>query len=591
MENLSTRVPVRGIVDKIKAHKIISSIVAIIVLWVVYTVYGNLTSTTAQPRYVLGTVTKGTIVASVSGSGQVSALSQLDLKPKAAGDVTAVYAQAGQTVYAGQPLAQIDATTAKQSIADAESTLAQAKLQYQKDQSQAPIDYQKSLDSLSSAKTDLATTYNDTFNTLSNAFLDLPSAVTGMQNTLYGFDLSTSKSQWNVDVFRNYSTTADTIKIFADIAERDYKIARPKYDQSVLDYKTLTRYSDTATLEKQLTSSIDTTTAIAQALQSELNMLDAVVDDATTNNRPVSATITTMRTNTRNYLATANTNLSAFLSQQKSLNTIKQTISDDQNAITLYQIGNPTGNNPISLQSSQYSIADQERKLQKLKDDLANYTVTAPFAGTLATFTVKQFDSVSTGTSVGTLITSQKIAELSLNEVDAAKVSVGQKVTLTFDAIDGLTLTGKVAEVDAAGTVSSGVVSYSIKIGFDTQDTRIKSGMTVNAAIQTAVKQDVLVVPSSAIKTTGGSSYAQVFTPALTVTNGTQGELSATLPTQVPVTTGISDDTNVEILTGLTEGEQIVTRTITSKTTTATATTARTTGGGAPGIGGALRGL
>ncbi|MFA5996873.1 MAG: HlyD family efflux transporter periplasmic adaptor subunit [Candidatus Paceibacterota bacterium] len=590
MENHSTRVPVRGMVAKIKAHKIISGIVAVVVIWVGYTVYGNLTSTTAQPRYVLGTVTKGTIVASVSASGQVSALNQLDLKPKAAGEVTAVYVKAGQTVYAGQALAQIDATTAKQDVADAENSLAQARLQFQKDQSQAPIDYQKSLESLATAKTDLTTTYNDTFNTLSTAYLDLPSAVTGMDNTLHGYDLSPNRSQYNVDYFRNFANNSDSMNLFADVAVRDYATARAKYDQAIIDYKTLTRYSNTTELEKQLGASIDTTTSIAQALQSELNLLDAVIDYGTTYSRPVPTVVNTMRTNTRAYLATANSNLSALLNQQKTLDATKKTIRDNETSITIYKIGNPDGNNPISLQSSQYSIADQERKLAELKDDLANYTITAPFAGTLATFNVKQFDTVSTGTSAASLLTTQKIAALTLNEVDAAKVNVGQKVTLTFDAIEDLTLTGKVAEVDAAGTVSSGVVSYNIKIGFDTQDTRIKSGMTVNASIQTAVKQDVLVVPSSAIKTQNSVSYAQVFSPALAVTGGTQGVVSAVAPQQVEVTTGISDDTNVEILSGLTEGEQIITRTITSKTTTTTTGNTRTNAGGAPGMG-ALRGL
>lgn len=576
------------VVDFAKKHTVWSLVIAVVVLGGGYKLYGSLTTPAAQTRYVLGTVATGTIVASVSASGQVSALNQLDLKPKASGDITAVYVKAGDVVRAGQALAQIDATDAKQAIADAEQSLVQAKLQFQKDQSQAPIDYQKSLDALSNAKADLVTTYNDTFNTLSTAFLDLPSAVTGMQNILYGYDLSSSRNQWNIDVFRNLSNSTDTIRTFADVAERDYKIARAKYDQSVIDYKTLTRYSSTDSLEAQLTSSTDTTTAIAQALQSELNLLDAVIDNNTANNVPTSSTVTTMRTNTRNYLATANSNLSALLNQQKSLDSTKQTIHDDEVAIQIYTIGNPTGDNPISLQSSQYSIADQERKLAQLKDDLANYTITAPFAGTLATFNLNQYDTVSSGATVGSLLTNQKIALLTLNEVDAAKVSIGQKATLTFDAIDSLTLTGKVVEVDTAGTVSQGVVSYSIKIGFDTQDARIKSGMTVNASIQTAVKQDILVVPSSAVKTQNGVSYVQVFTPALAATNGSQGEVSAVPPEQVQVTTGISNDTEVEIVSGLKEGEQIVTRTITAKTTTATtaATNTRT-----PGIGGALRGL
>jgi RND family efflux transporter MFP subunit len=299
----------------------------------------------------------------------------------------------------------------------------------------------------------------------------------------------------------------------------------------------------------------------------------------------VNPTITTLRTNARSYLSTANTNLSALLNQQKSLDTIKKTIRDNERNITIYKIGNESGGNPISLQSSAQSIANQERNLRELKNDLSYYTVTAPFAGTIASVSLKRFDSVSTGSSVATLITTQKIAQLSLNEVDATKINLGDNATLTFDAIENLTLTGEVIEIDAVGTVSQGVVSYKVKIGFDSQDERIKSGMTVNSSIQTDVRQDVLAIPSSAVKTQNGVTYVQVFNPSLPQTGGVGGLVSAVPPTQVQVKTGISDDTKVEILEGLKEGEQIVTRTIGGAATTNTAPPNNTRGGfGGAGI-------
>ena len=90
-----------------------------------------------------------------------------------------------------------------------------------------------------------------------------------------------------------------------------------------------------------------------------------------------------------------------------------------------------------------------------------------------------------------------------------AKVKVGQKVTLTFDAIEDLSITGEVAEIDTLGTVSQGVVNYAVKIVFDTQDERVKSGMSVSAAIITDVKQDVLLVPNAAVKS-NDEQYVEV---------------------------------------------------------------------------------
>ena len=575
----------------VKSHKWISAIIAVVIIFVGFSGITAMSSTSSETKYVTTTVAKGTVISSVSGSGQVSATDQVDVKAKVSGNITWVAVKAGQMVYQGQVLATVDNTNAKASVDDATATLAQSKLQLEKDSASAPLDYQNTLDALASAKVDLSTTFNDTFNTLSNTYLDLPAVVSGAQNILYGNDLSPNSGQWNVDfmisLFNNKD--ADKVKInnFAVTAEDDYKTARTEYDASLLEYKTITRTSSVEDIQSLLDSSVNTTTSIAQAIQSELNLLSLISDTATTYNIKLPSAFATMQTNARSYLSTTNNDLSNLLTAQKNIITANQTIKTDQQNITLMQVGNSTdGSDPISLQISQNNLAKQERDLENLKTALNDYTVVAPFDGTVASVSAVVGDTAGT---VATIITKQQVAELSLNEVDAAKVSAGQKAVLTFDAISDLSITGTVAEVDSVGTVSQGVVSYTVKITFDVQDARIKPGMTVNASIQTAVHNDVLIVPSSAVKTINGVSIVQVFDPAISQTGGTVGTVSATLPKQVEVTVGISDDTNVEIISGLTEGQQVVNRTITGTTKPATAATASTRGAGGFGGAGALR--
>jgi hypothetical protein len=198
---------------------------------------------------------------------------------------------------------------------------------------------------------------------------------------------------------------------------------------------------------------------------------------------------------------------------------------------------------------------------------------------------VKKGDSVTGGTAAATLVTAQKIAELSLNEVDAAKVKPGQKATLGFDAVEGLSIAGAVSDIDTIGTVSQGVVTYVVKIGLDTEDGRVKPGMSVSAAIIIDVKQDVLTVPSSAVKTQGNASYVELFDAPLPQANGTQGSLSAVLPRRQDVEIGLSSDTETEIISGVKEGDEVVSRTITAKTATAAAPSLFGGGGGARGLG------
>jgi multidrug efflux pump subunit AcrA (membrane-fusion protein) len=170
-----------------------------------------------------------------------------------------------------------------------------------------------------------------------------------------------------------------------------------------------------------------------------------------------------------------------------------------------------------------------------------------------------------------------QMAEISLNEVDVAKVAIGQKVTLTFDAIEGLSLTGVVSEIDTIGTVTQGVVTYNVKIAFDTQDERVKGGMSVNASIITNVKADTLVVPNSAVKTQGTGHYVEIFDPPIATTSGNQGTVSKVAPHKVQVEIGLANDTSTEITSGLKEGEQVVTKTT---TTTAVKTAAPSLIGG-----------
>ena len=574
------------------AYKKTSIALAIVVLVIGYYGYSKLTTTAGKTEYVLSSVQKGTLITSVTGTGQILASDQIDIKPKVSGqEITWVGVNPGDKVYAGQALMSIDDTDAKTALTSAEQSLVTAQLQYQKDKATAPIDYQNTNNALTNAQDDLDTTFNDTFNTLSGTYLDLPVTVTGTQNILYGFDLSPSAKQWNIDVTDNMFNNVNnsdlvTLNGFAQTAESDLNAAMVKYNAAILLNQKITRSSSNDDITQFLAQTIDTTTSLAQALQSQLNWLGDVINLAQADNIKLPTTISTLQTSARSYLSTVNTDLSSLLAQKKSIDLGEQAIVSDQQNIQLLQVGNTDGTDPISLQIEANNITTQETNLAQLKQNVADCTIYAPFDGIISAVDVKKGD-IASSAAVATIITNQALAEISLNEIDATKISVGEKATLTFDAIDGLTISGTVAEIDSVGTVSQGVVSYNVKIDFDTQDSRIRPGMTVNAAIQSEVHEDTLYVPSGAVKTKSGTNYVETFNPPLVNTGTSAGVTSPTLPIQTTVTTGISDGTNVEILTGLVEGQQVVSRTILSTTATKTTTAAPSAtsllGGGAGG--------
>ncbi|MFZ2206514.1 MAG: efflux RND transporter periplasmic adaptor subunit [Microgenomates group bacterium] len=211
----------------------------------------------------------------------------------------------------------------------------------------------------------------------------------------------------------------------------------------------------------------------------------------------------------------------------------------------------------------------------------ASSTVYAPISGTVSGLAL-QIGSVinSNASSQTSNVSNTKIANvktdatpivsISLTEIDVPKITIGDRATVTLDAYPEKTFTGKVVSIDTVGSVSSGVTTYPTVIKLDTDTTTILPNMAVSANIITARKNDVLMVPTSSVQqNTDGSYYVQV--------------MKDNKVTQIVVETGLSSDTQTEIISGLSEGDTIVTATIKATTTTSTTSPFSSFGGARTG--------
>lgn len=588
----------------IVGHKAISVGGGLLLLGGIYWGHGVFFPTVVETRYVLAKVEKGMLITSISGSGQVAAGNQVDLTPKATGEVIWIGVKSGQEVKKGTLVAQIDARDAAKAVRDAQVNLESTKLSLEKLTQPADnlslIQSENTLaranESKANAESSLVKAYDDGFNTVSNAFLDLPAVMAGLQDTLFTMNAGLSLNEASIDFYTSaaarYDDKANTYR--TDTYDK-YQAARKAYDATFAHYKTLSRTSSQDDIQAIITESYDTTKIIADAVKSTNNLIQFYKDKLTERNLTPKALADTHLTTLSGYTAKTNTHLGNLLaagttikSDQDAIVNAMRTISEQTESLAKLK----SGANALDVQSSQLSVTQRENALRDAEEKLADYYVRAPFDGTIAKMNGRVGDTAGNATVLATLITKQKLATVSLNEVDVAKVKVGQKTTLTFDAVEGLTISGEVAEIDTVGTVSQGVVTYAVKISFDTDDDRVKPGMSVSATIITEVKQDVLTVPQSAVKTEGNAHYVEVFEPALSDMGGNQGVTSPTLPTQKIVTTGLSNDTSTEIVSGLVEGDQIVTRTITASASTQKTAPSAPSLFGSPrgGGGGAFRG-
>lgn len=551
-----------------------------LVLIIYFLIKRNSTGETVV-SYNLAVVEKNTVISTISGSGQVSASNQVEVKAKASGDVYNVPVKVGQTVKTGAALAYLNAKEALKTVRDAQMSLETAQLSLQKLKqpteeltlTQAENALAQAQESKIKAEDNVIKAYEDSFNTISDVFLDLPTIITGLNEILNGNQIGETEivaaNYDNASALMNNLSLISREKLepYQLVARRDYATARSKYDINFLDYKNITRYSDQESIEKILAETLETAKAIAQAAKSSNNYLDTWVNARTDDGYDTFSKVTSYQSDLSSYIGKVNSGLSSLLSSQRSIQDYKEAVVNADRTIqekTLSLENLKAGTDILDLRSQELSVQQKINALADAREKLADYTVRAPIDGVVVDVSVKKGDSLSSGGTVATIITTQKIASMTLNEIDVTKVKTGQKATITFDAIEDLTVAGQVTEVDAIGTASQGVVSYGVTIGFDTQDERIKTSMSLNASIIIDSKVDVLAVPNTAIKTKGDINYVQVLTDSGINANNLQGIITDKILENRTVLIGLADDTNTEIASGLTEGEYVVIKTITT---------------------------
>lgn len=558
------------IFKKILRHKIWTGIIIIAIVIISYYSWQKNQNANMPTRYLTSTAEKDTLIVSVSGTGQVSVSNQIDIKPKVSGIIMYVGAQNGQTVKTGALLAQIDSHDAQKSVRDAEINLESARLSFEK-LKQPPdqlslLQSQNSLaqtkESRQSAENNLKKSYDDGFNSISNTFLDLPDIMTGLNTVLYGYNVA-SPNQVNIDYFTDatakYNTEANQYRIETN---NKYQSARTAYNKTFQNYKLASRFSDTATIESLIDESYNTTKAIAEAIKDTTDLIQLYKDELTQYGLKPNSLADTYFTSLNGYISKVNNHLSNLLSIKSTIQNSKESIINYERSIaekTISLAKLQAGPDALDVRSQEMSIEQKESALSDARQKLTDYYIYAPFDGLIAATEAKKGLEASSGTVLFTIISSQQLAEMTLNEIDIAKIKIGQKANLTFDAIPDLTISGTIVDIDTIGTISQGVASYGIKISFDVQDNRIKSGMSVSATIIIDLKQNVITVPSSAIKTQGNTSYVEVMSD------------NSTTPMRQIVTTGLFNDTMTEITNGLKEGDKVVTQTIASGGATSSA--------------------
>jgi HlyD family secretion protein len=495
-------------------RKITSAIIVLILLGGGYYAYTAMAANSAGTEYVLSTVTRGPLLVTVTGSGEVDAKDTLNVTPQgsASGQITKLDVTPGQTVKAGQVIAELDMTTAAQAVTTARQNLESAEISYKQTQSSSGT-------SVTSDQASITTDEGTAATALATNYTDLPTVMNGLDGILHNLStISDYTAEENIDAYRNLVNSSESQTYNVQV-QNDYSAALASYQNTKAEYANTNVSTLTPAQIQQLdTDTIKTDVLVETALKDTLSYYQYINQELTSAKYALPTQLATQIASLTAYQTTVT-------SDGSTINNTATSLTNAEQSLVLDTQSTGVSNQPLTVQSAELNVQKAQESLSEALTTESDYVVRAPFDGVIGTVPVNAYDQASSGTTIATLITTEEYADLSLNEADAAKISVGQPATITFDALPSVTMPGSVAIVNPVGTVSQGVTTYDVKISFAQQNSQVKPGMTAEAVITTASSTNALQVPSAAVTTNGNFSTIKVAT--LIDASSTLAKLSA----------------------------------------------------------------
>lgn len=223
-------------------------------------------------------------------------------------------------------------------------------------------------------------------------------------------------------------------------------------------------------------------------------------------------------------------------------------LQDAQSALEILKGG------PQTLQSALITQGPQMDRLEQIRLNLESTRLVSPFDGVVTRLNGVVGQSVGTSTILTVATTDQLLVRFYLDETDLDKAGNGNRVTFTFDAYPDLPIDGEILSVEPALQTVDGtpVVVVWAKLT-DASEVMILAGMTIEVEVISAEARDALLVPVQALRELAPDSYAVFVVQA-------DGSLKMT-----PVSVGLRDYANAEILSGLKVGDVVSTGTVETK--------------------------
>jgi HlyD family secretion protein len=501
--------------------------------------YNSYRKSKLPPVYDTLKVERGSLVQTVDATGKIESAQDLSLKFEIPGILSVLKVKEGNKVKTGALLATLR-------LAELNAAVSQAQANLNKQLAGSTYDYIAQLKaSLDKAKNDLMqaqgdgdgvensklvqNAYDDLVANLQSVQIVLASSLTaadnilGIDNTFANdsFETSLSLNDFNIllQAKTKYGNTKEVKNIFDQAVNGITKnSAHEKIDQ-------VTKQAETAMLTMKdclfyISSVLDNTPPVGALSQSSLD---------------------TMKTNLQTTRTTLSTKFSAITDDVHDIATARNNYFSYKALVDKAQAALNDAQNP----PREVDVASYRAALQQALANRDKAIINAPIDGIITEINNKVGEAVNSTDSVIKLLSPHYEINVDVSETDIAKIELNDSVIITLDAFgDETKFSGKVFNIDPAATIIQDVVYYKVKISLDDTDKAIKPGMTANVIIKTDSRDNILIIPSRAIRTNGEKQVR-------ILENG-QEKL-------VPIKLGMKgDEGKVEVLDGLQEGQEII---------------------------------
>lgn len=537
------------------------------------------TTETQRINYTLIIPQHGTLNATVSASGAMQPREVVKLAFSSTGTVAETFVKVGSNVQANAPLARLDTRDLELRVKQAQAQLAQVQASYEKllagartedvaaaqaQLAQARSQFQQVQGSVTAQDIAAAQTQLEQAQAslarleagpktvdVQAAQAQLDQARASLQTQRDSLSSAKTRAQSQIDQAANAlrDRQADYEQIYWSNRELEKRLARA--NQELPDSNKAQESSALRAVENGQQSLDQAQLAFDQAVQAEISGTAAA--EAQVRNAQASLDRVLAGADKDQILAAR-----AQVSQaQASLDKLRGGQRSGSLGVAQAGLKNAEANlarvtaPPIDadLASVVAQVQNAEAGLAQAQLALDKATLRAPLAGVVAEVNLKVGETPGGGAAVVIADLSAFYVDVTVDEIDVARLAVAQPVTLTLDALPDLGLGGNIERIDPLSTQQASVTSYKVRIQTATTDARVRPGMSANAEIVVAEKRDVLMIPRRAVRADRGRFVVDTADTAICKADRATWPTKPTL-TPVPVTTGMSNDLYIEVTSG-----------------------------------------